>query len=127
MTKQFTFELQDRPGALAEIAKAFADAGVNIDGGLGLTQSDKGVISVILSDEKAGAAALSKAGIDYSEREVLMTNLQNRPGAMAELTQLFADENINLDHFYITMDGKQVFGSSDLDGAKNIASKLGIL
>lgn len=127
MTKQFTFELQDRPGALADIAKAFADAGVNIDGGLGLTSGEKGLISVVLSDEQAGAAALSKAGIEYSEREVLLTNLDNRPGSLAEITRLFADENINLDHFYITMDGKQVFGSNNLEDAKKIASKLGAL
>jgi hypothetical protein len=127
MTVEFKFSLDDNPGELARIADAFGDEGINIEGGAGIRVGGKGVITLVTSKADAARQVLEKANIPFKSEEVLVVKLKDKPGALAELTRAFEEKGINLTSFYITMAGQQVLGTDNIDAARKIAEKKGII
>lgn len=127
MTSELVFHLENKPGALSKIASTLGKSGINIEGGSGMTLKEKGRICLLVDDTNSAETALKDASIEYEKKEVLSVKLKDEAGSLARLTDAFAKENINLDTFYITMDGRQIFAMDKLEEAKKIASKMGIL
>ena len=67
MTVWFTVQLDDRPGALAQVAQALADRGVNITGIVGVAEDTDGALMLTTSDPDATRAAFSKLGLPFEE------------------------------------------------------------
>jgi hypothetical protein len=61
----FTVKLDDRPGALARMATALADRGVNIAGIVGIAEDTDGELMLETSDADATRAAFDAEGITY--------------------------------------------------------------
>src|SRR3954471_3914162 len=61
----FTVKLDDRPGALARMATALAERGVNIAGIVGIAEDTDGELMLETSDADATRAAFDAAGIAY--------------------------------------------------------------
>jgi hypothetical protein len=77
-------ELEDRPGALAELGEALARAGISIEGGGVFVANGAGVAHFLVADGAAARAVLERAGIRVLEvNEVLVQRLrQNEPGQL---------------------------------------------
>ncbi len=69
MTVWFTVDLEDRPGALAEMASVLADRGVNITGIVGVAEDTGGSLMLTTSDPAASRSALETAGIRFEEHD----------------------------------------------------------
>jgi hypothetical protein len=55
------------------------------------------------------------------EREVLVVDLEDRPGTLGELTRQLANANVNIDLAYTTFGGvKVVIATEDLKSAKAV-------
>ena len=65
MSVWFTVKLDDRPGALARMATALAERGVNIAGIVGIAEDTDGELMLETSDADATRAAFDAAGITY--------------------------------------------------------------
>jgi hypothetical protein len=65
----FTVKLDDRPGALARMATALAERGVNIAGIVGIAEDTDGELMLETSDADATRAAFEAAGISYRAHE----------------------------------------------------------
>ena len=65
MSVWFTVKLDDRPGALARMAGALAERGVNIAGIVGIAEDTDGELMLETSDADATRAAFDAAGIAY--------------------------------------------------------------
>lgn len=98
---EFTLRVANRPGALAAIAEAMGDAGVNIEALAGFGLDGEGVIHLIVDDEKTCVAVLRRLGIRYEEHEVVTTILSHRPGALGEMTRGLANAGVNIDAVYL--------------------------
>ena len=72
--------------------------GVFVPEGKGTTQQAR----VMVVDVADARAALKKAKIRFSEEEVLNVELDNRPGAFAELAGKLSQQKINIIHAYAT-------------------------
>ena len=122
MARDLTVVLQDRPGELARLGTAIGGAGVNIDGMCAMTGEGRGIIHVLLADEKASAAhkALEDAGMGVAdEREVLVIDVNDRPGTLGELARTLGDASVNIEFAYTTFGGvKLVVGTDDMDSAR---------
>lgn len=122
MAKDLTIILEDRPGELARLGQATGEAGVNIEGMCALTGEGRGVIHILVSDEKASIAhkALEDAGMGVvDEREVLVTDIKDRPGTLGELARRLAEANVNIELVYTTFGGvRVVIATDDLDAAR---------
>jgi hypothetical protein len=122
VSRDLTVILQDRPGELARLGEATGQAGVNIEGMCALTGEGRGVIHILVADDAAPAArsALEDAGMGVAdEREVLVTDIQDRPGTLGELARRLAEANVNIELVYSTFGGvKAVIATDDLDAAR---------
>lgn len=127
MATEFTLTLENRPGTLAELGEVLGGAGVNIDAMQGMPCEGRGVIQLVTNNPDGAAQALSAANIQHTSREVLVVNVTNEPGAMGRVTRAMADQNINVDAFYIMMDGKIVMGVDNLEAATSVATGMGAM
>lgn len=122
MPKDLTVILEDRPGELAKLGDATGRAGVNIDGLAAFTGEGRGMIHILVRDEAAPRTrqALEEAGMGVAdEREVLVVDIEDRPGSLGELTRQLADASVNIELAYTTFGGiKLVVATDDLDAAR---------
>ena len=63
MTVWFTVQLDDRPGALARMATALGERGVNITGIVGVAEDTDGALMLTTSDADATRAAFDALGL----------------------------------------------------------------
>ncbi len=122
MATDLTIVLQDRPGELARLGEATGAAGVNIDGMCAMTGEGRGIIHILVADEKAAAArkALEDAGMGVAdEREVLVIDVNDRPGTLGELARTLGEANVNIELAYTTFGGARlVVATDDMESAR---------
>jgi len=122
MSRDLTVVLQDRPGELARLGEATGRAGVNILGMCALTGEGRGVIHLLFDDGSAASArqALEAAGMGVADdREVLVIDVNDRPGSLGGLARALGEANVNIEFAYTTFGGvKLVVGSDDLGSAR---------
>ena len=53
------------------------------------------------------------------EREVVVVDVEDRPGVLADLTRMIAKAGVDLDLVYVATRNRVVFGAADLDGLKS--------
>jgi hypothetical protein len=118
--KDLTVVLEDRPGELARLGEATGEAEINIEGMSADTREGRGVLHILVEDAQAAREALSGAGIEVQdERDVLVVEVEDRPGTMAEVARKLAGAGVNVEFAYATFGGTNVvFGVGDLEGAQ---------
>jgi len=63
------------------------------------------------------ALAISHVGVSH-EREVVVVDVEDRPGILADLTRKVAHAGVDLDLVYVATRNRVVFGAPDLDALK---------
>ncbi len=119
MMKDLTVILEDRPGTLADMGEALGKAGINIEGACGFPSEGKGVGHILVEDAAAARRALEEVGIEVGdEREVLVLEIEDRPGALGEVGRRIANAGVNIDLVYLATNNRLVIGADDLDKAR---------
>jgi hypothetical protein len=101
-TKQFTVTVENRPGAVAEIAKTLGNAKVNILALLGTAQGTNGTIELVVEEPRRAKKALDEAGLAYQETIAEESELKNKPGALAQHLDKLAAKGVNLNSICAT-------------------------
>ena len=120
----FIVELADKPGALAKVAEALAQKGINIQW-FAAAKSGASVTAILNPNDEAGTrTALSTTGSRVREVELVTVGLENKPGSLAEVTRKLAEAGINLEAALPTgMSGSTVhvaFATSDAAKARQV-------
>jgi len=100
--KQLAVFLENVPGTLARMCEALAQKGVNV---LALTVSDTvdhAVVRIVVDKANEALRILEDAGMLVVENDVLVAEVPNRPGALAEIAGKLADSNVNIEYAYCT-------------------------
>jgi hypothetical protein len=119
MSTDLTVALSDRPGTLARASDILGRAGINIDGACGYVCDGQGMYHVLVEDAERARRALIDAGFTIDdERRVIITPIENRPGAAGGLLRRVADMGVNIDLLYMTADGRLVLGGADVEGIR---------
>lgn len=109
--KQFSIFLDNRPGTLSRTCQALAREGVNI---LALSISDTvdhAAIRMVTNDDKKAGRILQALHATVHERDVLLMDVPNRPGTLAEIAQKLAAAGINIEYAYCTASTSQEHGT----------------
>jgi len=97
VAQQFTVRLKNEPGALADLAQALADNGIDIRavsaGGIGSV----GCAVVSTNNDAAAREVLRKAKYSFVEGEVVTLSVEDVPGSLARLTRRLADAGVNVE------------------------------
>ena len=119
MAMDLTVILEDRPGTLADLGEALGKADINIEGGCGFPCEGKGVMHILVEDAATARRALEEAGIEVrGERQVLVLEIEDRPGALGEVSRRMANAGVNIDLAYGASNNRLVLGVDDLDKAR---------
>jgi hypothetical protein len=119
MPKDLTIVMEDRPGTLADMGEALGTAGINIEGMCGFPCEGKGMRHILVEDAAAARRALEETRVEArGERQVLALKIEDRPGALGEISRRIADAGINIDLVYLAADGRLILGVDDLEAAR---------
>ena len=112
-------DVDNTPGALAEVAAAISDAGVNIAAATCIGPGDRAELHILVPHAGAARHALAISHLAVSrEREVVVVDVQDRPGVLADLTRRVARAGVDLDLVYVATRNRIVFGAADLDALR---------
>ena len=100
ITKQLAIFLDNRPGTLARVADALAEAKINIYAITTSDTVDHSVIRLVVSDYRRALHVFEQHGTLVVEDDVLMIEGSNRPGEMARIAHKLADAKINIEYCY---------------------------
>lgn len=108
-------ELDNEPGALAPVAAAISDAGVNLSAATCMGGGTSAELHILVPHAEPVKRALAITNTAVSrEREVVVVQAQDRPGELAGLARRVADAGVNIDLLYVATNSRVVFGSDDL-------------
>jgi hypothetical protein len=115
MAVDLVIDIENTPGALAQVAAAISDAGVNIAAATCVGPGERAELHILVPRAEAAkhALAISHVAVTH-EREVVVVDVEDRPGVLADLTRKIARAGVNLDLVYVATRNRVVFGAADL-------------
>ena len=109
-------EIENEPGALARVAAAVSDAGVNLAAATCIGPGNRAELHILVPHAEAVRHALAITNVAVTrEREVVVVDVEDRPGELADIARRVAKEGINLDLVYVATQNRVVLGSPDID------------
>src|SRR5436190_2979633 len=121
MAFDLVIDIENTPGALAQIAQAISDAGVNIAAATCLGPDDRAEVHILVPHAEAAKHALAISHVAITrEREVVVVDIEDCPGVLADLTRKIAKAGVNLDLVYVATRNRVVFGAADLAGLQAV-------
>ena len=119
MAVDLVIDIENTPGALAQVAAAISDAGVNIAAATCVGPGERAELHILVPHAEAAKHSLAISHLAVTrEREVVVVDVEDRPGVLADLTRRIAKAGIDLDLVYVATRNRVVFGSSDLAGLR---------
>ncbi len=108
-------DIENTPGALAQVAAAISDAGVNIAAATCVGPGERAELHILVPHAEAARHSLAISHVAVSrEREVVVVDVEDRPGVLADLTRRISKAGIDLDLVYVATRNRVVFGAPDL-------------
>ena len=113
--------LDNRPSILGELCSQLSENGINIEA-IGVFQD---TAKLHVKNINKAMKVLSKLNYVTELRDVLKVDLENRPGALAELSSKLGDKGINIEYCYGALNKKGdaaavILDVSDIDRALEI-------
>jgi hypothetical protein len=104
---QLSVFLENKPGQMAEPCRLLARAGVNIRT---LTLADTqryGILRLIVPDWEQARSLLEEAGYVVNVTEVVAVEVEDRPGGLVNLLEVFEGSDINIEYMYAFTSGRE--------------------
>ncbi len=121
--KDLAIQLENRPGALADMGDALGRAGVSVEGGGAWVVDGRGVAHFLVEDAAAARSALEAAGIRVlEERDVIVQRLkQDEPGQLGKITRRMADAGVNIEVLYSDHDHQLILVVDDVAAGRAVS------
>jgi hypothetical protein len=119
MAVDLVIDIENSPCALAQVAAAISDAGVNIAAATCIGAGDRAELHILVPHAEAARHSLAISHVAVTrEREVVVVDVEDRPGVLADLTRRIAKAGVDLDLVYVATRNRVVFGAGDLDALR---------
>ena len=121
--KQLSIFVENREGTLVTVTDAIAKSGVDIRAMSVADTNDFGIFRLIVTDVDKAKQALDEAGSFVSVTEVVGVALEDKPGSLAKVVKILADNNINIEYMYAFITESKQFAYVVLRVADNEATE----
>ena len=101
--KQISVFLENTTGRLGEVTKALSVAGVNIRAISIADTADFGILRLIADKTDAAIDALNNAGFTTKQTDVVAVEIEDIPGSLAKLMELFQQSQVNIEYLYASL------------------------
>jgi hypothetical protein len=124
MATDLTLYLDDQPGELARVGDVLGKAGANIIGLCAVTSGGgRAEVHILVDDPTPAFEALESAAIVIvAEEEVIVLDIEDRPGALGEVAHKLGDAGINVTTAYLATNTRLVLAADNLAEAKSALS-----
>ncbi len=92
---------RNRVGVIADISRALADNGINIETISAERQAEEGFIALTTDANDDALRALTQAGFKTVTDDSLLVRLPDEPGALAKVAERFKDAGVNIQSLHI--------------------------
>lgn len=99
---QISAFLGNRPGVIAELCTALAEARVSIGALTVLDTVDVGTLRMVVDNVERATDALKACSAAHVMVPVLSLQLPNRSGAFGEVARIMSDAGVNIEYVYAT-------------------------
>ncbi len=122
--QDMTIDLENRPGALAEMGEALGAAGVSVEGGGAWVVDGRGAAHFLVADGEAARRALEIAGIRVlAVRDVLVQRLdQSTPGQLGRIARRMAEAGVNIETLYSDHQNQLILVVDDLEAGREVSA-----
>jgi len=104
--KQISVFLENNAGRLGEVTRVLADAGINLRAISIADTADFGILRLIVHQSSEALDALNKAGFTTRVSDVAAVEIEDTPGSLARVMQLFQKTKVNIEYLYASLEGK---------------------
>lgn len=121
--RDLTIQLENRPGALAEMGEALGAAGVSVEGGGCWLFNGEAIGHFLFEDGAAARKALEDKGIRVlDDREVLIQRLnQGQPGQLGKIARMMAEAGVNIEVQYSDHDNQLIVVVDDVEKGRVVS------
>jgi hypothetical protein len=124
MATDLVIEIDNEPGALAKVAAAVSDAGVNLAAATCVGSAERAELHILVPHAEAVRHALAITNVAVTrEREVVVVEVEDGPGVLADLTRKVARAGVNLDLVYVATHNRVVFGAPEIEELRSALAK----
>lgn len=110
IAKQLAIFLDNRPGTLARLADAMAEAEVNIFAISTSDTVDHSVVRLVVSDYRKAMHVFEERGALVVEDDVVVIEGSNKPGSLARIAHALAQAKVNIEYCYSATGPKEKLG-----------------
>jgi hypothetical protein len=101
IAQQLAVFLENKPGALAAVCDALAEAKINIFGLTVSDTTDHAVVRMVVSSTERAMTLFEAHGVLVVESDVLMIQNDNKPGSLSRIAHALSEKKINIDYGYL--------------------------
>jgi len=104
--KQISVFLENTTGRLSEVTKTVAKAGINLRAISIADTADFGILRLIVDKTDEALDALNSAGFTTRQTDVVAVEVEDIPGSLAKLMDLFQQSQVNIEYLYASLEGQ---------------------
>ncbi len=97
---QITIFLENKAGALLDVTKLLSDNKVDLRAINIAETADYGLLRLITANNAEAEKVLKNEGLIFTETPVLAVAIADKPGALSEVLEVLAKENIDVNYMY---------------------------
>jgi len=129
--KQISVFLENTTGRLCEVTQTLAKAGINLRAISIADTADFGILRLIVDKTDEAVNVLGAAGFTTRQTTVAAVEIDDKPGSLAALMELFRTSGINIEYLYASLEGGTskavvIFKLEDYENGFEILKKNGI-
>ena len=104
--KQISVFLENNAGRLGEVTRVLAQAEINLRAISIADTADFGILRLIVDKSDEAIEALKKAGYTTRLTDVAAVEIEDKPGSLATVMELFQQTKVNIEYLYASLEGK---------------------
>jgi hypothetical protein len=104
--KQISVFLENNAGRLGDVTRVLAQGSINIRAISIADTADFGILRLIVDKEEAAMKTLTDAGFTTRSSNVVALEIDDTPGSLAKVMELFQKSMVNIEYLYASLESK---------------------
>ncbi len=121
--KEFKVYSDNKRGELARVAEALAQSSVNIEAIASENSHPEAFLRIVTNDVNTTKRALSRAGFEFEEKNIIVLDLIDRPGELAKLAKRMTRAGVNIESIYLLEKARVAMAVDDLEKAMKVVKE----